>query len=80
MVQNSDAAAIVNSVIGLGRAMGLRVVAEGVECQEQLALLRLLGCHEIQGYLFGEPLPAEAYAHLTRAVVSTNGYRCSAAS
>ena len=80
MVQNSDAAAIVNSVIGLGRAMGLRVVAEGVECQEQLALLRLLGCHEIQGYLFGEPLPAEAYAHLTRPVVSTNGYRCSAAS
>ena len=59
MVQNSDAAAIVNSVIGLGRAMGLRVVAEGVECQEQLALLRLLGCHEIQGYLFGEPLPTK---------------------
>lgn len=80
MVQNSDAAAIVNSVIGLGRAMGLRVVAEGVECQEQLALLRLLGCHEIQGYLFGKPLPVAAYEHLVRPEGSTDGYRCSAVS
>lgn len=65
MINNSDAAAIVNSVIGLGRAMGLRVVAEGVETQEQLAMLRLIGCDEIQGYLFGKPLPAESYAHIT---------------
>ncbi|HET6388441.1 putative bifunctional diguanylate cyclase/phosphodiesterase [Hyphomicrobium sp.] len=65
MVKNSDAAAIVNSVIGLGRAMGLRVVAEGVECDEQVAMLKLLRCHEVQGYLFGKPLPIEAYAHLT---------------
>ncbi|MFT3733185.1 MAG: GGDEF domain-containing protein [Hyphomicrobium sp.] len=65
MVNNSDAAAIVNSVIGLGRAMGLRVVAEGVESHEQLAMLRLIGCDEIQGYLFGKPLPAESYAYLT---------------
>ena len=47
MVGNSDAAAIVNSVLGLGRAMGLTVVAEGVENEEQLNLLRLLGCHVI---------------------------------
>lgn len=65
MVNNSDAAAIVNSVIGLGRAMGLCVVAEGVESQEQLAMLRLIGCDEIQGYLFGKPLPAENYADIT---------------
>jgi diguanylate cyclase (GGDEF)-like protein len=80
MVHNSDASAIVNSVIGLGRAMGLRVVAEGVESQEQVALLRLLGCHELQGYLFGKPLPVEAYAHLTRPERPTDGYKCSAAS
>lgn len=65
MINNSDAAAIVNSVIGLGRAMGLRVVAEGVESDEQVAMLRLLRCHEIQGYLFGKPMQIEAYAHLT---------------
>lgn len=65
MIKNSDAAAIVNSVIGLGRAMGLRVVAEGVENDEQVSMLRLLRCHEIQGYLFGKPLPIDAYAHLT---------------
>lgn len=65
MINNSDAAAIVNSVIGLGRAMGLCVVAEGVESQEQLAMLRLIGCDEIQGYLFGKPLPAESYADIT---------------
>ncbi len=65
MVSSADAAAIVSSVIGLGRAMGLRVVAEGVESQEQLAMLRLIGCDEIQGYLFGQPLPAENYVHIT---------------
>ncbi|MFA5955137.1 EAL domain-containing protein [Hyphomicrobium sp.] len=66
MVHNSDAAAIVNSVVGLGRAMGLCVVAEGVETQEQLAMLRLIGCHEAQGYLFGKPLPAESYTLIMR--------------
>lgn len=65
MVGNSDAAAIVNSVLGLGRAMGLTVVAEGVENEGQLNLLRLLGCHVIQGYLIGKPMPAEHYAHLS---------------
>ncbi|MBY0559655.1 MAG: EAL domain-containing protein [Hyphomicrobium sp.] len=65
MTNNSDAGAIVNSVIGLGRAMGLRVVAEGVESDEQVAMLRLVRCHELQGYLFGKPMPISAYAHLT---------------
>src|SRR5262249_45954226 len=44
MVRNSDAAAIVNSVLGLGRAMGFSVVAEGVESEEQRNLLKALGC------------------------------------
>ena len=66
MTRSSDAAAIVNSVIGLGRAMGLRVIAEGVDSEEQVALLQTSGCHEIQGYLFGKPLPAESYAHVMR--------------
>ena len=65
MTLDADDAAIVNSVLGLGRAMGLQVVAEGVETLEQLELLRLLGCHHLQGYLIGKPLPIAAYAHLT---------------
>ncbi len=67
MVGNSDAAAIVNSVLGLGRALGLTVVAEGVENEEQLNLLRLLGCDVIQGYLIGKPMLPEHYAHVTAA-------------
>lgn len=61
---DSEDAAIVKSVLALGRAMGLRVVAEGVELPEQHALLRKLGCSYVQGYLIGRPLPIEAYAHL----------------
>jgi EAL domain-containing protein (putative c-di-GMP-specific phosphodiesterase class I) len=41
--------------------MGLRVVAEGVETQEQYALLRQLDCNYVQGYLIGKPLPLTAY-------------------
>lgn len=65
MVRNSNAAAIVDSVLGLGRAMGLTVVAEGVETEEQLKLLRTLGCQQIQGYLIGKPMPAGHYAAVT---------------
>jgi EAL domain-containing protein (putative c-di-GMP-specific phosphodiesterase class I) len=49
--------AIVESVIALGRALGIVVVAEGVETQERADRLRALGCHQAQGYLFGRPGP-----------------------
>lgn len=62
MVSNKDAAAIVNSIMSLGRAIGRRVIAEGVETPAQLDLLRLQGCNEVQGYLIGKPLPIEHYA------------------
>jgi diguanylate cyclase (GGDEF)-like protein len=65
MASNADAAAIVNSIMGLGRALGRPVVAEGVETKEQLELLQLQGCNEVQGYLIGKPLPIEAYSHIT---------------
>jgi EAL domain-containing protein (putative c-di-GMP-specific phosphodiesterase class I) len=67
MVANSDAAAIVNSILGLGRGMGRPIVAEGVETTAQLELLQLLGCSEVQGYLIGKPLPIEHYAMITDA-------------
>ncbi len=51
--------AVVGSVIGMSHALGLRVVAEGVECMGQMELLRQLGCDEVQGYFVSRPLPAD---------------------
>jgi EAL domain-containing protein (putative c-di-GMP-specific phosphodiesterase class I) len=56
--QNSEDAAIVRAIITLGHSLDMLVVAEGVESQAQLALLRELGCDEVQGFLLGRPVPA----------------------
>lgn len=55
--------AIVAAVIALGRGLNLNVVAEGVETQAQLAVLSSLGCEEMQGYLFSQPMPAAQATH-----------------
>jgi diguanylate cyclase (GGDEF)-like protein len=60
--------AIVAAVVNMARALALRVVAEGVETEEQLKILRDLGCDEHQGYLYSRPLPAHALRqHLAHA-------------
>jgi diguanylate cyclase (GGDEF)-like protein/PAS domain S-box-containing protein len=59
-----DDAAIVNAIIAIAHTLGLSVVAEGVETAGQLAYLRSAGCDLGQGYLFSEPLPAEAFERL----------------
>ncbi len=62
-----DDEAIVRSVIGLARSLGLQTLAEGVETEEQLAFLRREGCHQIQGYLKARPMPPQDYAALLAA-------------
>jgi predicted signal transduction protein with EAL and GGDEF domain len=56
-----DAEKIVEAVVGLGRSLDLRVVAEGVETVAQARFLKNLQCDEIQGYLVSKPLPPEAF-------------------
>jgi diguanylate cyclase (GGDEF)-like protein len=59
-----DAAALVMAIISLAHNLRLKVVAEGVETEEQLRFLHLLRCDEIQGYLFSKPLPAAEFTQL----------------
>ncbi len=66
MPHDPSSAAIVAAVIAMGQTLGMRVTAEGVETQEQLALLRHLGCHEAQGYLFSAPVPWSGFEPLLR--------------
>ena len=60
------AAAITRAIIAMAKGLKLRVLAEGVETQEQLALLQAQGCDEIQGYYFCRSLPAGELAKLLR--------------
>jgi diguanylate cyclase len=60
VVKNSTIAA---AVINLGKSLGLQVIAEGVEGNEQNEKLMELGCHQAQGYLFGKPLAVDDFEH-----------------
>ena len=55
-----NAGAIIQSIVTLGHALGMKVLAEGIETTEQRVLLRLAGCDEMQGFLFAKACPAEA--------------------
>jgi diguanylate cyclase (GGDEF)-like protein len=62
-----DDAAITTAIIAMGHALGLRVIAEGVESEAHLTLLQKQGCDEIQGYLVGRPVPADRFVeHLAK--------------
>jgi diguanylate cyclase (GGDEF)-like protein/PAS domain S-box-containing protein len=67
MTASAEHMAIVSTIINLAKALGIFVVAEGVETEEQAALLHQLGCDEAQGYLFSRPMPAEDIAKLLAA-------------
>lgn len=68
-IQTDDAdRSIVRTVIDLGRNLGLSLIAEGVEEQSQLSLLKSMGCDEIQGYFYSRPIP---YEELTQFLVKS---------
>jgi diguanylate cyclase (GGDEF)-like protein len=64
VAEEADKRAITEAVLAMARGLGLRVVAEGVETEEQLRFLRERGCPLAQGYLFAEPLPEDAFRKL----------------
>ncbi|MBN8479705.1 MAG: bifunctional diguanylate cyclase/phosphodiesterase, partial [Burkholderiales bacterium] len=77
-VRNIDSApedvAIVTAILAIARALGLSVVAEGVETDAQLACLRRLGCREVQGFLLGLPQdPERLFAAIDRAAIPAFG-------
>lgn len=67
VVVDADDAAIVDAIIGLARNLRLRVIAEGVETEEQLDVLLRSGCAQMQGFLFAPALPAGDFERLLRA-------------
>ncbi|MBW7972422.1 EAL domain-containing protein [Bradyrhizobium sp. BR 10289] len=66
--QDSEDQAIAQAIISMGKALGMTVVAEGVENAEQEAFLRTHGCDEMQGFLISKPLPARQMAELLRPI------------
>jgi len=60
IAESAGEAALTAAIVSMGHALGLRVVAEGVETDAQRALLERWGCDELQGYLFAHPMPADA--------------------
>jgi diguanylate cyclase (GGDEF)-like protein/PAS domain S-box-containing protein len=61
LIENQDRLAQVSAIVTLAHSMNLNIVAEGVETEAQSSLLRMLGCDEMQGFLFSKPLPCEVF-------------------
>jgi EAL domain-containing protein (putative c-di-GMP-specific phosphodiesterase class I) len=60
LTPESGSLAIIRAVASMGAELGMNIVAEGVETEEQLALVKAVGCREVQGYLLGRPMAATA--------------------
>jgi EAL domain-containing protein (putative c-di-GMP-specific phosphodiesterase class I) len=62
--RDAGSPAMIQAIVTLGRALGLTLLAEGVETEEQRVMLRLAGCDEMQGFLFASPGPRETVDRL----------------
>jgi diguanylate cyclase (GGDEF)-like protein len=79
IAEDESAASLTRSIVAMGKALGLHVVAEGVEHEAQRALLGAWGCDSIQGYLVGHPAPAnQAFARLGAADEGVSSVRAAA--
>lgn len=74
---DSQSRMIIQAIVEMGRGLGLRVVAEGVETAEQEKFLREIGCHLVQGYRYGRPQPISGWAGQPTAVGSRAAGRAS---
>ena len=63
---NSKTAAITNAIISMAHSLNLNVIAEGVETEAELEVLKQQGCHTIQGYLFSRPVPSDQFEEMLK--------------
>ena len=63
---NPDDTSLVTTIIAMAKSLKLKLIAEGVETEEQLDFLRQQGCEEFQGYFFSQPVPARAFTKLLK--------------
>jgi EAL domain-containing protein (putative c-di-GMP-specific phosphodiesterase class I) len=72
MTSGEQGLLLVSTIINLAHSLKLNVVAEGVETDEQSRLLKTMSCDEMQGYLFGRPVPSEIFEakYLTAAALA----------
>jgi len=66
LASSAEDRALTGAIIAMGRALGLVVVAEGVETRDQENFLREHACDQVQGYLFGKPVPADEFVDMWR--------------
>ena len=74
IAEDKNTLLIVKAIIMMARGMGLKTIAEGVEDSNQLEILKVLECDEIQGYIFGRPVPPEIFEleHIEKTIHSSN--------
>jgi EAL domain-containing protein (putative c-di-GMP-specific phosphodiesterase class I) len=74
-----ESGAVLAAIVALTRTLGIRSVAEGVETAEHLRMVRAAGCDLAQGWLLGQPMPADQVPAFVRAVQAAGGDRCAQA-
>jgi diguanylate cyclase (GGDEF)-like protein/PAS domain S-box-containing protein len=76
---SGETGAVLSAIVGLARTLGIRSVAEGVETPEHLDMVRAAGCDLAQGWLLGQPMPAEELPRWVRRVQAAGGDLCAQA-